>query len=540
MALPIIPLRSRSFHWKIQLLGGFCLILLAFCSTLVYAFKHHQSPVQFQEYTAQIVQQHKGQGKPFFLLFSAQWCHWCKVFEEKTLSRQRVHSYLNEHFLNVFIDADIHSGAYLKYKAKGVPYTVFLNPDGSLYFKYSGALYEEDFLEVIEGVQENVAASRTLYEEESELQDYQPPSVLKQERLASLPEEFHAGMLDNVDRKEFGLGKGEKAILPATFLYLLRSSSGEEHTEHQRWIRETLRKAIAHIHDPVEGGFFRFAEKRDWQIPHYEKMADLNAGALLLLYTLNQEEPSLELQTAAEQTLHHLTTTLYDPEIGAFLSFQEADPFYYFFNANRRKKNPPPPVIQKGFTDRLAITLRYLIDTLDHSTRFGLQKKITRSLDFLSKMILDQGRIARYYSLESRQWQGTGTLGDHATLAILFSKAAARFKQARYSQAADRVLDSAKVKFYNAETKIFLDPDLEADTNIEYLMEMNSWLVLALMRRDPDNPAIPTILTYFSGMVELLEDRVWGTRDWQFAEHYVPFLFAADQFLNRESAVPSE
>ena len=514
-------------------------MLVLFC-TPVYAFKHHKSPVHFQEYTSQIVQQNKGRSKPYFLLFSAQWCHWCKVFEEKTLSKQRVHSFLNEHFVNVFIDADIHSGAYLKYKAKGVPYTVFLNPDGSLYFRYSGALYEEDFLEVIARVQENVAASRTIYEEESHLREYQPPSALNREALESLPEEFHAGMLDNVDRKDYGLGKGEKSILPATFLYLLRTSSGAEKSEHQRWIRETLRKAIAHIYDPVEGGFFRFAEKRDWQIPHYEKMADLNAGAVLLLYTLNQEEPSPELQTAAEQTLRYLTTTLYDPEIGSFLSFQEADTFYYFLNANRRKQNKRPLVIRKVFTDRLAHTLRNLIDTLDHSTRFALQEKITHSLDFLAAMVLEQDRIARYYSLASGKWQGSGTLGDHATLAMLFSKAASRFQEKRYARVAEKILHSANANFYDSEQKIFLDPDLEAAGNIEHLMEMNSWLVLALMSRDPDNPIISTILTYFSGMAELLEDRVWEAQDWQFAEHYVPFLFAADQFLNGGPAAPSE
>lgn len=519
--------------------AGTALLLLWGAGSPALAFKHHESPVQFIEYTPQVVQNHKGQGKPFFLLFSAQWCHWCKVFEEKTLSKPRVHDFLNEHFLNVFIDADIHSGAYLKYKAKGVPYTVFLNPDGTLYFKYSGALYEEDFLEVIEGVQENVAANQTLYEAESELREYQPPETLNREALAALPQEFHAGLLDNVDRKHFGVGKGEKLILPGTFLYLLESSSGAERAEHDRWIRGTLQKAIAHIYDPVEGGFYRYAETRDWQVPHYEKMADLNAGAVLLLHRLHREQPSPELQAAAEQTLRYLTSTLYDPQIGAFLSFQEADTFYYFYSAERRKQNKSPPVIQKVFTDRLGHTLRHLLDTLDHSTRFGLQEKIKRSLEFLSRRELDGG-VARFYSLESRTWQGTGTLGDHAALAFVFAKAAKRFKHPRFARAADRVLDSALTKFYDADAKIFLDPDLEIDTNIEHLLEMNSWLVLALQHRIPDHPAIASVLTYFSGMDELLEDRIWGTRDWQFAEHYVPFLIASERFLNGASASPSK
>ena len=40
--------------------------------------------------------------------------------------------------------------------------------------------------------------------------------------------------------------------------------------------------------------------------------------------------------------------------------------------------------------------------------------------------------------------------------------------------------------------------------------------------------------SYFFGMDELLEDRVWDARDWQFTERYVPFLTAADRFLGED------
>ena len=45
-------------------------------------------------------------------------------------------------------------------------------------------------------------------------------------------------------------------------------------------------RPLNHIYDPVEGGFFRYAETRDWKIPHYENLADLNAATVLLLYRL--------------------------------------------------------------------------------------------------------------------------------------------------------------------------------------------------------------------------------------------------------------
>ena len=99
--------------------------------------------------------------KPILLALTATWCHWCHVFNEETLTDERVIAYLNENFVNVFIDADINTSAYQKYKAKGVPFTVFLNPDTSEYYKYSGTLYAEPFLEVIQDVIQNVKQGKT-------------------------------------------------------------------------------------------------------------------------------------------------------------------------------------------------------------------------------------------------------------------------------------------------------------------------------------------------------------------------------------------
>ena len=101
----------------------------------LWAYEHQHSKVKFEDYSVDSMKTFKNQVKPIFLLFSAEWCHWCNVLKIKTLKEKRVYEFLNQHFINVFIDADIHNGAYLKYKATGVPFTVFLNPAYSVYFK---------------------------------------------------------------------------------------------------------------------------------------------------------------------------------------------------------------------------------------------------------------------------------------------------------------------------------------------------------------------------------------------------------------------
>ena len=217
------------------------------------AFEHEESSINFQDYSRDVIKQNRDKNKPYFLLFAAQWCHWCDLFIEETLSKEKVYTYLRNNFTNIFIDADIHSSAYRKYKATGVPFTVFLNPDGSHYYKYAGALYAKEFLEVIQDVHKNISENRSVDGEENYHIEYEPPTELKTADLEKIREMYQQGILDNFDLKEYGLGTGEKSILHQTFLYLLDSLRGQDRKDAIRWISKTLEKAVENIYDSVEG-----------------------------------------------------------------------------------------------------------------------------------------------------------------------------------------------------------------------------------------------------------------------------------------------
>ena len=88
------------------------------------AYEHENSLVNFQEYSENVIRKNRIENKPYFLLFSAEWCYWCHQFAKRTLSRHDVADYLNKHYINVFVDADINNSAYVKYRATGLPYTV--------------------------------------------------------------------------------------------------------------------------------------------------------------------------------------------------------------------------------------------------------------------------------------------------------------------------------------------------------------------------------------------------------------------------------
>ena len=56
------------------------------------------------------------------------------------------------------------------------PFTVFLNPDGSLHFKYGGTLYGDDFLDVIRRIKCDVARKGSIKAEDAALAEYSPPA----------------------------------------------------------------------------------------------------------------------------------------------------------------------------------------------------------------------------------------------------------------------------------------------------------------------------------------------------------------------------
>jgi uncharacterized protein YyaL (SSP411 family) len=258
------------------------------------------------------------------------------------------------------------------------------------------------------------------------------------------------------------------------------------------------------------------------------------------LYQVNQIAPSAKLKLAADKTLAYLTSALFDAEIGTFLSFQIADTYYYSVNEKQRESAVKPRVMDKVFTDRLAITLGYLIQVLDYLDDRVLEKKIRKSLDFLAGMTIKDGGMKRYYVVTNNQWQQSGGMSDHAQVAKLFAHAAAYFEDSRYTDVAARVLKTAVINYFDAKKGIFIDPGVDDSTNVEYLMEMNGLFAQSIIALDDalgssGRTIVESIISYFSLMGEPLEDRFWNAVGWEFTEVYVPYLQALEKYLSRQN-----
>ena len=188
------------------------LILFLYGTSGALAFEHKETPVNFLEYSKESLSLARKENKPVFILFSAQWCHWCKVFAEKSLSEKNVYSYLNKHYINIFVDADVRSDLYSGFHGRGWPFIVFLKPDGSVYYKYTGTLYADAFLNIIKDVRNGIMAGKAIEADKEDPFQYTPPKKIDNAKLKLLKDTYIRIALENFDKEEYGLGKGDKYI----------------------------------------------------------------------------------------------------------------------------------------------------------------------------------------------------------------------------------------------------------------------------------------------------------------------------------------
>ena len=83
-------------------------------------------------------------------------------------------------------------------------------------------------------------------------------------------------------------------------------------------VRRTLRDMQeGEIHDTVEGGFYRYATRADWSVPHHEKMLDSNAQRLHAYLEACQALGEESFRRTAQGILTWMHETLLDREDAA-------------------------------------------------------------------------------------------------------------------------------------------------------------------------------------------------------------------------------
>jgi len=116
--------------------------------------------------------------KPVFIDFYTDWCHWCKVLDEKTFSDTEVKNYMDEHFVKIKVNAEdqtdeqtfnghtMNSAQLARaFGVTGYPALAFLDKNQNLITLVPGFLPPEKFIHVLKYMKEECYAQKVTFEE---------------------------------------------------------------------------------------------------------------------------------------------------------------------------------------------------------------------------------------------------------------------------------------------------------------------------------------------------------------------------------------
>jgi uncharacterized protein YyaL (SSP411 family) len=278
--------------------------------------------------------------KPVFLSTGAVWCHWCHVMAKESFENDEIAGLLNELFINVKLDRDERPDIDRRYQqavaamgsSGGWPLSVFLTPDkqpffGGTYFPPEDLQGRPGFKKVLRAVSDHYKTKRgdvaafarrvfdSLKPEMHTAGDLSESSIM----------EARNAMLAVVDHQNGGFGTAPKFPMPGALEFLLhRSGSWADPAVGNAARRMLEAMATGGFHDHLGGGFHRYSVDEAWTIPHFEKMADDNAGLLRNYidgYAVFGDE---QFREVAMGIIAFTRDVLSDPR-GGFYASQDAD-----------------------------------------------------------------------------------------------------------------------------------------------------------------------------------------------------------------------
>jgi hypothetical protein len=288
----------------------------------------------------------------------------------------------------------------------GFPSTVFATPDGEI-MTGAGALGVEGFRQVLDGVRRTWDAKGTdAGRVPRALRDGTPPAGDLSAVEPAMTDQIRAAF----DEEFGGWGTDAKFPLPDAVRFAL----GRQTDRATR----TLEAVHAHLYDTYDGGFYRYAERRDWSGLHREKLLDEQAALVRAFADGYLHTGKETYRDAAEGTVDYLTTDLWvsGAENGGLEGFagSQAGGDYYTLGASEREAADPPSVDGTVFADRNGLAVDALLRFHAYTDHGGARRYAERALDTLGDLT-ENGEVVHYRPTEGdADTSESGLLVDQA------------------------------------------------------------------------------------------------------------------------------
>src|SRR3989454_4832154 len=265
--------------------------------------------------------------------------------DETSYSDPEVIRLINERYVPIRVDNDERPDVTRRYNMGGWPTTAFLTPDGEIV--HGGTYVPPDAMRT------NLAQVADLWSAQRSDLALRVAELREKEKEARAPKagDLSFQIVDQVgslvrgqyDPQFGGFGREPKFPQPKLLRFLLDEHRRFGYPEIATMLHRTLgAMAGGGMYDHVEGGFFRYATTRQWEIPHYEKMLEDNAELLGVYAEAHRSFPTAGYDGVVRDVSRWMDATLWRNDVEAFAGSQDADEHYYTLDAGERTKHGAP------------------------------------------------------------------------------------------------------------------------------------------------------------------------------------------------------
>ncbi len=420
-----------------------------------YLRSHAENPVDWWPWGPQPFAEAARRDVPVFVSIGYSSCHWCHVMARESFSDPTIAALLNESFVCIKVDREEHAEVDATYLAAaesftpdlGWPLNVFVTPQGRMF--HAGTYWPPTPVGSHPAFTAVLGAVLEAWNERRPDLERSGRAIVEALAQAALPVEPVAAavdfglVLDALERREDttfgGFGGAPKFPTASLLRMLVERADARANALGGRVLDAMAGSALRDL----DGGFFRYATRRDWSEPHYERMLYDNAQ-LLACYAL------ADRAEVAEGIADFLVSTLQHPD-GGFASAQDSESTvdgrrvegeFYLLDAEARTAQQPPALDNKILTgwNGLAIEGLSIVGTLLERPDWIAAAR--RAADFLIARHLLPDRLVRS-SIDGMLSDAPATLEDYGMLSLGLLHLATATGEARYAVPARALIDES-------------------------------------------------------------------------------------------------
>lgn len=372
-------------------------------------------PIQWQEFDSTALQRAQSTDRPVLLVLTVPWCQHCRDLLTTTFADGEVVTRVREHFVPILTDAERRPDVNDRYGTGGWPTIAFLTPTGDL-------IANDNWLSAQQLVP-RLDRVRTFWREQKadivraigELWSHKDARSDVRGRLSrQMVEDIGDAIYEKFDHRYGGWGEGAKFPHPEAIDFALVQVAKRNDERMAEVVKLTLDRMMdSPLHDPVDGGFFRFSKTADWRTPNFEKLLETNAKILRCYLEAYQLFGKEAYRRTAEGVVGWLLGFMADEATGAFFGSQDSVPDYYNLDREGRRRREPPAIDRTIHTNSNALVISNLLKAAAVLDQPEWRQRALRALDFLREHLHDGQDVFHY-------WDGTyhlaGMLSDQAYL----------------------------------------------------------------------------------------------------------------------------